>query len=84
MSGANWDAPLARAVATRDGKRLRTPREAPAFVVERGAMLQVWLSAAQVLIIASRDPNAVENATIAVENAIREQSADTSERRKKR
>lgn len=84
MVGANWDAPLARTIVTRDGKRLRTLREAAAFVVEQDAKRRVWLSVTQVLIIASLDPNAVESATIAVENAIREQSTDTSERREKR
>lgn len=69
VKSADWDRRLTRAVLTPDGRRLRTLREAAAFVIEQGAT-QVWLSASQGLMVASLLPAAVEGATETVETAI--------------
>jgi hypothetical protein len=66
----DWDRPLARALLTPDGRRLRTLREAAAFVVEQRGKEPTWLSAAQGLMMASLLPNAVDGATESLEQAI--------------
>jgi len=84
IKGADWDRRLARALITPKGSRLRTLREAAAFVVEQDSKREVWRSAAQALMVASMRPEALEGATEAVEKAISElaTSAPTDPKKK--
>lgn len=68
--GRDWSRRLTRIILTNDGKILRTLAEAGTFVVEQDALRQHWFSAAQALMVASLEPNAVEDATVAVERAL--------------
>jgi hypothetical protein len=70
VKGADWDRRLTRALLTPKGKRLRTLREAARFVADQRPAASIWLSAARALMFASMLPDAVEDATDAVEKAI--------------
>jgi len=66
----DWSTPLARPIRAPDGTTFHTLRDAADFVVEQDELTLHWRLAGQALMVASLLPNAVEEATAAVERAL--------------